>query len=116
MVLDDYTLSEEEDISYNMSVNSKQYEAVFYQKPDTVALNNQVNKEISKKYTKEQLEDSSPEIQQEIKKDKASLYFQKISKVLSMKSVWFRISEYQGEYFISMYYDNGYNKANGEDL
>lgn len=32
------------------------------------------------------------------------------------KQVWFMISEFQGEYYISMYYDNLYNEANGEDL
>lgn len=29
--LDDYTIPEDEDISYEMSVNSKRYEAIFYQ-------------------------------------------------------------------------------------
>lgn len=32
------------------------------------------------------------------------------------KSVWFRICGSYGEYFITMYYDNEYNHANGEDL
>lgn len=32
------------------------------------------------------------------------------------RSVWFMISENNGKYSITMYYDNGYNKANGEDL
>lgn len=31
-------------------------------------------------------------------------------------SVWYIISEYYGKYYISMYYDNWYNKAKGEDL
>lgn len=30
--------------------------------------------------------------------------------------VWFMISEFYGKYHIIMYYENGYNKANGEDL
>ncbi|MBO7203255.1 MAG: hypothetical protein J6V30_06975 [Paludibacteraceae bacterium] len=33
-----------------------------------------------------------------------------------MKSVWFIIWEFHGEYRIHMYYDNLYNQANGEDL
>lgn len=33
-----------------------------------------------------------------------------------MKSVWFMITEHYGEYFINIFYDNEYNKANGEDL
>ena len=32
------------------------------------------------------------------------------------KSVWFMISESYGKYSITMYYDNEYNHANGEDL
>lgn len=34
-----------------------------------------------------------------------------------MKTVWFMISEDRyGKYYIVMYYDNEYNKANGEGL
>lgn len=36
--------------------------------------------------------------------------------MLFKKSVWFRICEQYGEYYIAMYYDNEYNQANGEDL
>lgn len=35
---------------------------------------------------------------------------------LVMRSVWFMIAEYHGEYYIDMFYDNEYNRANGEDL
>lgn len=35
---------------------------------------------------------------------------------LDKKSVWFMIAEQFGEYYILLYYDNGYNQANGEDL
>jgi len=30
--------------------------------------------------------------------------------------VWFKIFEMLGEYYIIIYYDNEYNRANGEDL
>ena len=37
--------------------------------------------------------------------------------MLMMKPVWFRICEESlGKYYITMYYDNEYNHANGEDL
>ena len=36
--------------------------------------------------------------------------------LLLKKSVKIAISESNGQYYITMYYDNGYNKANGEDL
>ena len=35
---------------------------------------------------------------------------------LVMRSVWFMIAEYYGKYYITMFYDNEYNRANGEDL
>lgn len=36
--------------------------------------------------------------------------------MMFMKPVWFRICESYGEYYITMFYDNEYNHANGEDL
>lgn len=30
--------------------------------------------------------------------------------------VWFTINEFHGEYRIVIYYENGYNTTNGEDL
>lgn len=35
---------------------------------------------------------------------------------LKNKPVWFMISEHFGKYYITMFYDNEYNRANGEDL
>lgn len=35
---------------------------------------------------------------------------------MSMKNVWFTISEFNSEYYISIFYDNKYNAANGQDL
>ena len=35
---------------------------------------------------------------------------------MQKKSVWFRIRQLYNNFFIVMYYDNGYNQANGEDL
>ena len=54
--LDKYTLSDEEDISYEMTVNNKTYEALFYQVPnkekvDTLALQKKVRNELLSKYT-----------------------------------------------------------------
>lgn len=74
--LDGYPLSESEDISYEMSVHKKRYEAAYYQ--------------LSSSDTTDEL--------------------------LSKKLVWFMISEYHGEYYITMFYDNEYNHADGEDL
>ena len=38
IVIDDFTIPEYEDISYETLVNNKRYEAVFYQRPDTTIL------------------------------------------------------------------------------
>jgi len=73
---EDQTIPADEDISYEITVNDKRYEAAFYQKP-------------------------------EIEDDSSSAY---------MKSVWFMIASNFGEYRIFMFYDNEYNRANGEDL
>ena len=61
-------IGEDEDISYEMTVRSKQYQAAYFQDGD------------------------------------------------DMKIVWFAISETYGIYYITMYYENTYNEASGEDL
>lgn len=55
-----YTLSDEEDISYEMTVHNKDYEAAFYQVPnmekaDTLALQEKVRNELLSKYTEAEL-------------------------------------------------------------
>lgn len=47
-----------------------------------------------------------------------SITEEEYTKAVSNKSVWFKISEGKGygKYKIVMYYENGYNQANGEDL
>lgn len=73
--LDGYNLiPENENISYEMLVNKKRYEACYIQ------------------YSGVQNEEPFK------------------------KPVWFIIDEIYGKYRIIMYYDNEYNKANGEDL
>lgn len=114
---EDYTLSESEDISYEMTVHKKNYEAVFYQVPDmekvdTLAIQEQIRNEILEKYTLEQLENPTEEINQEVQ----SMALRMAMDLLYKKPVWFRISRDYGEYSITMYYDNEYNHANGEDL
>lgn len=113
--LEDYTLSESEDISYNMAVRKKNYDALFYQVPnmekvDTLALQEHVRGEILKKYSPEQLENPSEEISKE-----AESIAMRMGMIFK-KPVWFRICEHYGEYYITMFYDNEYNHANGEDL
>ena len=116
--LDKYTLSDEENISYEMTVNKKNYDALFYQVPnmekvDTLALQKKVRNELLSRFTVEEIKNLSEEIK---KKEMEQMAIKNTMDLLSMKPVWFRICESYGEYYISMYYDNEYNHANGEDL
>jgi hypothetical protein len=111
----DYTLSDDEDISYELTVHKKRYEAVYYQLPsvvDSAAISKEVQSFLLSKYTADQLSNPTEELQKEMLIKAASYMQEKYSK----KSVWFMINEHYGKYYISMFYDNEYNRANGEDL
>lgn len=114
---DKFTLSDEEDISYEMTVHNKSYEALFYQVPnmekaDTLALQKKVLSELLSKYTEAELKNPSEEISKEI----ANTAIKIGTEWMFMKPVWFKIARVNGEYYICMFYDNEYNHANGEDL
>ena len=115
--LDQYTISETEDISYEMLFHKKTFDALFYQNPDmekvdTLALQNKIREQLLKKYKPEQLENPTEEMNQEAQAIAMSIGMDMIFK----KPVWFRICEHYGKYFITIFYDNEYNHANGEDL
>ena len=115
--LDQYTISDTENISYEMNVHKKNFDALFYQNPDmekvdTLALQNKIRGQLLKKYKPEQLENPTEEINQEAQAIAMSIGMDMIFK----KPVWFRICEHYGKYFITIFYDNEYNHANGEDL
>ena len=111
--LQDYTIPEDEDISYEISVHKKRYEAVFYQQPtDTVTVREKLRSVLLSKYTEEQLANPTEETQSEIIKLSTEYLMEDWSK----RPVWFMISDYYGKYYITMFYDNEYNRANGEDL
>lgn len=111
---EDPKIKEDEDISYEMSVHNKRYEADFYQIPDTTTTNykEELQYLIYSKYTKEQIENPSEEILQDIYEMETNYVRDKVTK----KPVWFMIGEYYGKYYIIIYYDNEYNRAQGEDL
>ena len=114
---EDQTLSEDESISYEMMVHKKQYQAGFFQKPDpalmdTLAIQQDLRNELLKEFTSEQIEKGG----EEIEKAGTRLATMKALEMVSKMPVWFTISEYRGQYYISIYYDNEYNRANGEDL
>lgn len=117
MCLKDYTIPEGEDVSYEMLIHNKRYEAVFYQEPnygkvDTLAFRASIIQEMLTKYTEEQLSNPTEEIEKEYK----TLSLDKAFEFMRKKSVWFIVSDLYGKYYITMFYDNEYNRANGEDL
>ena len=113
--LGDYIIPESEDISYEIAVHNKRYEAIFYQLPEGEALEqfqSTILREVQNKYTPEQLETPTDEIRNEI----ITASFDAMIETLKYKPVWFMITELYGKYYISMFYDNEYNRPNGEDL
>ena len=115
LYLNDYTISENEDISYEMVVRDKRYEATFYQLPEGEAMEQiqaSIANDIYNKYSIEQLESNK----EELIKDAFSLAYDLMMDSVKNKHVWFMITEFYGKYYITMFYDNEYNRANGEDL
>lgn len=98
---ENHLIPDEEDISYEMDIHNKNYDASYWVKPTPT---DEVIEEL-KKATKEMSE------------EEASLYV--VKKYFEMMNgvVWFRIFE-DGidKYNIAIYYDNLLNKSNGEDL
>jgi hypothetical protein len=111
----DGIIPDDEDISYEMLVSKKRYEASFYQKSstsDSARTARELQEYFLTKYTKDQLDNPSAELVDAMLEDGLSFMADKHSK----KSVWFMISERYGKYYINLFYDNEYNRANGDDL
>ena len=107
---EDYKIPESESISYEMLVNKKRYDAAFYQLPqsyDTVAIKNDIQPMLLEKYSEEELANPTEEIQADI----VSMTLSYMATLLEKKTVWFTISEFKGGYYLSIYYENNYNRA-----
>lgn len=107
---EDPKIPEDENIAYGITVKQKRYEALFYQRLDTTAVNydEEIHALVHSTYTNEQIENPSEEV--------FHIVTRYITDKTTKKPVWFMISEYSNRYYITMYYDNEYNRANGEDL
>lgn len=107
------TIDESEDINYEMSMNHKEYEANFYQKSriegDSIKWKEQFKLSLLKEVpnaTVENIEDGC----------KVMFEFGKLIGKME-KHVWFKIARNcYDSYNILYFYDNEYNKPNGEDL
>ncbi len=134
-------INENENISYQMMVNKKFFDAEFYQKSDDLDLyisnidnadfetmheqfHNSVielcalfeNNYYEEHYlteTKDKNEFEIFEYDKNLLKTAAITY--EIMQQYNRK-VWFRIFEHYGEYYIGIFYDNMNNASNGEDL
>ena len=111
-----YIIPEDENISYEMSVNKKRYQASYFQIPeggiDSTTIMKETQSFILSKYSQEQLSSLTEEQTQELMTE-VLLY---MTEKFYNRSVWFMIDEMYGDYYILLYYDNGYNQADGEDL
>ena len=114
----DQKISEDEDISYEMAVKSKTYDAIFFQilPEDGIESETKANAILSQKYTPEQLANPTEEIKDDITSINFDTYAEIRSNNCPNRIVWFRILESYGQYRIGMYYDNVYNQADGSDL
>ena len=110
-----YIIPDEDDISYEMLVNNKRYEAAFHQvmdksKKEAIPVSEEQIMNLLKASEVENPTDEQKKMAEDL------IGFSIYRNMAEKKSVWFMICEDGGEYYIAMYYDNKYNEANGEDL
>ena len=112
-------LPDDEDISYEMMVHSKTYEATFYFNPiygwtdeDNMKMAANLRAELDAQIESGEYKDPTEE------KTTQLLQVMAAQKLIGMLDgqVWFRIVKRYGDYYIAMYYDNLKNRPNGEDL
>lgn len=115
-------IPEETDISYEMNVENKSFEALYFQEIDinqidTIALKNifsDITDELIVSLKKTLNEEQSDKLKEVLKGDFGTDLM--IMSLEFKKSVWFKIFKIYGEFYITLFYENEYNKANGEDL
>ena len=113
-------IPEDEDIHYEIIVHDKQYIAEFIYNP--LYGNDELRDKVINEAVEESKENIKDEKDIEFYSDKDN-YDKLISAIVSLKviqmsnsSVWFKIFEHYGKYYIGLYYDNSLNAPNGEDL
>ena len=94
------------------------YQDVDFSAADTSACISQVKEIMKNSYPQEVLKNPTTEMLNKMDEMYKVLYLARVFEIAQNKSVWFMITYYKGidQYGITMYYDNGYNQANGEDL
>ncbi|MBO5780141.1 MAG: hypothetical protein J6R27_03430, partial [Muribaculaceae bacterium] len=135
--IEDQKISEDEDVHYEIMVNDKRYEAIFYQDLDIKAQEAIISSLITEymnKYPQDQIEvigeslmsfenmTTGEQLNLIQSEDLAGEFCREaVMRVMTAKQnkpVWFMISKGAlfDQYYITMFYDNEYNRAHGEDL
>ncbi len=113
-------IPDDEDIQYEILVNKKRYEAAYFQLPDTATYNETVMEKclpkLLEKYSPEQFQNPTEDMINDLIKASKEIAEDVVKDISAKKLVWFTISNHLGKYYITMFYDNEYNHANGEDL
>lgn len=114
-VTESYEIKEDEDISTQMALYNKRYEANYWQvtEADKDAIQKTL-RHFQDKSENEIIKMDSSDIKEGLNDMLTGIDY--LTNIISKKSVWFMIAEDYGQYYIIMYYDNEKNKANGEDL
>lgn len=111
----DYNIPEKEDIYLGIAVDKKRYQAIYYQMINFKDPNDVKN---FSKYIYSKTDSTSlsklPQNEQLKKVKEVSAQF--LTEVAPKRVVWFMISGELEDYYISLFYDNEYNRPNGEDL
>lgn len=109
-------IADDENISYNINVKNKQYQAVFFQASTALDSIAAIQKELESVFEKKYGVTNIQDLPEDEKMEYIQNYVNDLFRNALNRHVWFLIDERYGEYRIVMYYDNCYNKANGEDL
>ena len=124
---DDQYIADDVDISYEMLVNNKHFDATFHQvhtkdeiKEMRQMIYDNYNTIVNELTNSVELSEVGVDLEM-FKKDKtdenidALVYLVETMYMMS-NAVWFRIQSYGSEYYLSIFYDNLSNRPNGEDL
>ncbi|MBP5642769.1 MAG: hypothetical protein J6X10_00845, partial [Bacteroidales bacterium] len=124
---DNQSIDDDVDISYEMLVNNKHFDATFHQvhtkdeiKEMRQMIYDNYNTIVNELTNSVELSEVGVDLEM-FKKDKtdenidALVYLVETMYMMS-NAVWFRIQSYGSEYYLSIFYDNLSNRPNGEDL
>lgn len=118
---DDFTIPAEEDVAYGILIGKKVYEACFHQQPDfsrcdTTEMTKIITESLQEKFTQEQISNPTKRQQKEMTEAVMQHCINMAEGIIDKKTVWFRIMQLDYKYCITLFYDNEYNRTNGEEL